>query len=385
MVDLVILTIIPAVAAIVLLAALFLPKFRVGQTAMAPVEALARLAYGLRFARHMVTEAPDHLKVRIGSWTMVEVFATPRERGAQVSYRAGATTGAWAAIILLVIWFGVPFITLFAPPVILVIFLLDRRFVRSRIAPLLPSLAAAPALGEADEIRAALVQGLSEGHRFATEAHEMERSAYQDWHLMVVLVAVFVWAVAFMALFTASGESDFGRRASDSAALALAAAAASECVLGYVVYRAFRARLRDLKAWSLRLYAQLEAETAAAPSESKEASAFELLADASRHVPDWVAIRRKRFFQREPGSAIVLVALAFWALWTITTGAFLVWSSPLLGGILLLGGVGLTAVAVLSHRRWQRALQEETERELASWGRRLASLRDQADGFLREL
>jgi len=385
MLDFLLLMVGPAVVAVVLLAAFFLPKFRVGRTAVPPAEALRALARALRFARFMVTETPDHLKVRVGSWTMVEVFATPWDRGAQLSCRPGATTGAWVVIILLVMWLGVPLSSLAAIPVIVAIFLLDRRFVRRQIAPLLPSLSAPTAGGEADEIRSALVQGISEGHRLATEAYEIERSAYHDGQLVVVLVAIVVWALAFIALFTASVESDFGRRASQSAAVSLAAAVPSGAILGYLVHRAFREKLRDLRAWSVRLYAQLEAETADRPAASKESSAFELLADASRHVPDWVAVRRDRFFQREPGAAIVLFVLGFWAIPTFTAGIVLVWTSPLWGGILLLAGVGLAAAALLFYRRWRRALQEEADQELASWSRRLEGLRDRADGFLREL
>jgi len=397
MVDPVLLLMIaPAVAVILVLAVLFLPKFPMGATRLPPADALARLALALRYSRVLVTEAPGHLKIRSGEWAALEVHATPSGGGSRLSFRAGMTPGAWTVVVLLVIWLGFPFLSLIGAILIVAMFLLEWRFVRRRIAPLLDGLAEPGARGHVDEIRATLVQGLSEGNRIATEAYDAERSAFGDWELVALLVAFLIWGLAFALAFNANPNPDLGVRILESTEISLFVAVGSGLALALAVYRVFRARLRELRGWMGRLEAALRAETEpwkASPeasafellAQAPEASAFELLAQASREVPRWVSIGHDQFFHREPGSALILVFLGFWAFWILAVGAGIALSQPVPGLLLVLAGVGLFALAYHAFRRWRRALVENAQRELESWNRRLEGLRGRMDGFLREL
>lgn len=380
-----VLTIALAIVVIVTLAALFLPKFRVGEVPLARPEALRRLAYALRFARFRVAEAPDGLKVRAGSWTTVEVFARPRGEGTLLSYRVGSTTSAWTLIFLLVFLLGGPFLSALAIPLVVAVFLSARAFIRRRVVPLLSSLPTPRAASEADEIRSALVTGLSEGRRMAEEAYEAERSAYHDWLGSALLVSIVVWAVAFIGMLATASDPDFDRTVTVALQVATGGAVGAGLAIAYVVYRLFRSRLRDMREWALRLRTQLEVETEGVTPRAPESSAFELLAEASRRVPLWIRVRHDRYLQRDPGAAILVGIFASWAIALVVGGIIALLVSPMVGAALLALGVGLTVTAYLGLRGWRRSRDEEATRELDAWNRRIEGLRTRADTFLREL
>jgi len=71
-------------APLVLFAAAFLWKGRIGHVAAPPDRALAGIAYALRMSMHRVEERSGSLMVRLGSSTAVKVIARPSGDGADL-------------------------------------------------------------------------------------------------------------------------------------------------------------------------------------------------------------------------------------------------------------------------------------------------------------
>jgi len=365
-----------------LFSVVFVSKGRIGHLAVPPERALAGIAHAMRASLYRVTEETGSLTVRLDSVSAVKVLARPAADGTDVYFQPYATPAGWSFIIISFFLWSLAFL---AVPLILFIFMEARGFARDRIASLTTGGAQPPAPLAATEVKALLIDGLSEGNRLASEAYEAEQSGYHDWLLLALLGGIVTWGLVFAWTFTASAEPDFGRRLEVPTVIAVAAGTMVTVLGGLVVRAALRSRLLRLKGWADRLRDALATEAGSTAPREHLPSSFELLSEAARQLPEWLTSLRRGGLSRDPGTWLVIVIAGFWSASLFVGAASLAVFAPLLAAVLTLGGFLLTALCYLLYQRWRRRVDSERERTLSDWDRRLDSVRTSMDQFLRDL
>ncbi len=374
----------PPIIAVVLLAALFLPKFGLGVLRAPPTESLSYLAYELRLARYRVVEEPRRLSVRIGPFAVAKVWARPGDDGSEIAFQADATPGGWVAILILVLAL-VPFGTFLAMALILYMFLRARQFVRDRLLTLIPADGAVPTLAPPDELRRALVTGLAEAHRLAVEAYEVERSAYHDVLLVIAAAALALWAFLLVLLVLLPPNPDFGRNLSNALIAATLVAVPAGALSSLLARRLYRPRLARYRVWADRLHGDLAREGGRLAPEP-ERSSFQILMEAAREVPSWIDVRRRKGYARYPWNEMVAFVAGYWGFWLAWIGVWIFGAqNVILSALFFSVGVGLVVFAFAFHQRWKRRFETEAQEELALWRRRYEDLRGRMEQFLEDL
>ena len=368
-------------APLALFAAVFLWRFRIGHVAGPPEQVLAAIAHAMRRSLYRVTEEPGQLTIRIGSISAVKVRARATAGGTDLTYTPYGTTTGWS---LLMVMFFLWELAVFTAPVVLFILVQVRDFVRGRILPYVSAGGFPPAPAPGD-VQAMLIDGLSEGHRLASEAVEAEQSSYQDLLVFGFFLGFVTWALVFIMWFLSSAESDFALRLQDSSLIALAVGAAVTVAFGLGIRHVFRPRLLRMKAWAGRLREALERETGWAPPQETAPSAFEIVSEATGEVPLWLAALRRGGLSREPGTWAAILVAAFWGATLLWLAVTLVALSLLIAVPLGAGGFGLLSLAYLLYRGWHRKVETERANALSTWGTRLSSIRAQMERFLQDL
>jgi len=253
-----------------------------------------------------------------------------------------------------------------------------------RLAASLPADGEIPEETSVADVDALLLVGLSEGHRLAAEAYEAHRSSYWDAQVIVLVTALLAWAITLVVIVTSG--SWWIDRPFDLLAYATAAGASVALPAGLLVWRRYGARLREFRAWSIRLEAAWLRQAARAAPSDTEPSTFELLAEASSHVPSWVDASRRSGFLEAPHTGFLAPVLAFWAFLLFVWGAsLLIGGSAAIGLLLLGGGVLLAAGAHALNRQWRRAQDSAAQRLLSDWTNRYDAIRGRMERFLQDL
>jgi hypothetical protein len=377
-------TVLPSVVGAVLLAALFLPRFRLATLKTPPDLTLAYIADRLRRQGRRVRVDRDHLSVRIGSFSAVKLWAKPGMEGV-VRFQADATPRGWSLVMFLFFFGLAPFgvVGILATATVIAIFVRALVFAR-RLAATLPADGEIPEASSIADVDALLLGALAEGHRLAAEAYEAHRSSYWDGQVIVLAAAIVAWAVTLVAIVTSG--SWWIDRPLDPFLYAIAGGAAVALPAGSLVWRRYGARLHEMRAWSIRLEsAWLQQAGRASPSDT-EPSTFELLAEASSHVPAWIDVSRRSGFLEAPHTGFLAPVLAFYAFSLFIGGSsLLIGGSTAIGALLLGGGVLLAVGAHRLNRQWRHAQDSAGRRLLSDWTNRYDAIRGRMERFLQDL
>lgn len=366
------------------LAGLFLVRGRLGTYPASANEVLRQIAYQFRLRGHRVGERPGYIAVRIGQFAALKVRAEPVDDRADISYQLDASPSGWALLVLLVLF---DWTAVVAAGAGVYLFLVVRSFAARVLRPLIPTgtgVTPAPPGPPDDPVRATLLDALAEGHRLATEAYEAERSTFWNFELFIVSIGFLLWGFVLLTLgINASLPTFSGADAILAAALVASVAAGG---VSAMVHGRVRQRLEASRTWSDRLSAALTREIQRNQSEGTEPSSLEMLAEAAAHVPDWLGARQKAGILNDPGPGILFAtAIAL----TLTAFLATIWMT-FIGHVLLALLLGIATLALiggaeLGRRTWERHEKDLFARGGLQWERRLASLRDHMEGFLREL
>jgi len=368
--------------AVVILGGLLLIHFRVGTFQGAgALHLLDYLSHRFRLKAYRVVEKPGRLQIRIGSSSALNVHVHAMANEADVWYQVGATRSGWARLAILVLFDWTGLVTIAAG---LYLFLRVRRSAARDLLPLFPPGAGVPSGPPEDPARTALLDALAESHRLAVEALETERSTLWNFGLVLLASGFLLWALIMGTLRIDSALPTFGGADVVLAAAMIFAAAAGA---GRLLLRRFaRPRLQSSRTWADRLLAALVREANRAVPEEAEASSFELLAEASTHVPAWIGARQKAGILNDPGPGTlfaIAVALAIVAVYgAVSIDLIGALTLALLAGLI---AIGLFLVAAVGHRAWRRSQQDAFTRTSRDWERRLAAFHDSLERFLRDL
>ncbi|TLZ64236.1 MAG: hypothetical protein E6K16_04400 [Methanobacteriota archaeon] len=373
------------IAATSFLAILFLPWYPVAEVRAPPDRVLAYLAFQQRAARHHVAEDPKRpvVTVTIDSTSAVKLRARPTPEGSRVSFQPFLTPVGLGLLVFLLIF---PEFALLAFPVTAYIFIRTYRFVSRGVRPLLPPGEPLPAEPAPDDVGVLLITGLAEGHRLASDAYALERSAYHDNLLLVAFAAFVVWALVLIGTLVTSTDPDFSRRVMAATFLSISGAVGLGVGSGVITYIRFRPRLEKYRIWKDRLWEAWTREVSPARGTGPGPSAFELLAEGSRELPTWLEVRRRSGLSRDPALGFLVIAMVIWAFELLGGGATLLLAGNWLGSIAAFAvGIALSVGLYLLYGRMKRRSDEEAARDLATWNRRLETVRSEMERFLQDL
>lgn len=166
----------------------------------------------------------------------------------------------------------------------------------------------------------------------------------------------------------------------------LAAALVAAVAASAAVRQRSRDRLEGSRTWSDRLSAALFREIHQAPPEEQEPSSFEVLAEATKQVPAWLGASRNAAVLNDPLRGTLFATVLALDVAAVVGAVWLALQPSLYPAFLLgMAALGLSVVAELGRRLWERHQEGEFARTTQQWERRIASLQDQMEGFLRDL
>ncbi|HVO77537.1 MAG TPA: hypothetical protein VMS79_01570 [Methanomassiliicoccales archaeon] len=221
-----------------------------------------------------------------------------------------------------------------------------------------------------------LIEALGRAYVYVNDARATLDFNYRDSVLLVVLLALLVWMVAFVALLAITLPSVW--------LLILPTVIAVGCsmVSYFVLKRRHESHMRDLGGWSRSLYDALYWERLGKAPEG-EGGSLALLLDATNEIPKWLAVKRRHPFQDHPYvvSAIVLLAIAgldlLASIGQMVDPAFK--AASVIAALVLLGlGVFLFL------RIWWKAAAE-SRRRMNDWNTRIAQAKARAEDIIGKL
>ncbi|TLZ84581.1 MAG: hypothetical protein E6K03_01580 [Methanobacteriota archaeon] len=342
----------PVLAALAVLPAAFLREAELDTGLEAPAQVRAALAANLRGEGLEVGAEPDAIWVRIDALSAVRIRARTTDRGTVLSSQARATIAGWLLLLGLVasVVGSLPAVAL-----TLVLFRRANRFARAR-APAAFGGKGGTAVSSGDEVRAMLVGSLSSALRIAREASDAQRKAYTDALTIIAVAAFTSWTALLIGLFVAlngfnliTGQWDVPIVGATGGTLVLSV------VLLSVVRRRFLPRLARYRAWIDRLSDAFDREMSPEAAEPSAASTFELLAEASTQVPDWLDAQRRAGLSSDPATSFAILILT---LFVSTTWIY---------------------------RAWKRREDARLAHAQAAWDAHVKSLRARMDHFLEEM
>lgn len=372
----------PAIAATILLTALFSPRLRVGSVSAPPDQALTALALQLRREGIRVESGPGELTVRTGSASALKLRARATTSGTDILFRAYATPSGWGAIMFLIV---LAWTSVLAIPVIAYVWSRSWSFAVRRLPGHLEAVPRSLEALRRDEIAVALLTGLAEGHRLAEEAYESERSVYHD-SLAVALFAAFLgWGLVFITVFLSLSDADASRRIGTANLVSVAAGIAAGAASVGLLRRRFRPRLRRLADWNERLQNALAREAHREEAAPSAESAFEVLAEATREVPSWIDASRRAGMSRDPAIGFLVLVMALGTYGLVSAGIGFLGGDPTFAVLLLAAGAGLGFATYAVYARWKRRRDADLAEAQDAWRRRVEDLRARMDRFLQDL
>jgi len=309
----------PVLAALAVLPAAFLREAELDTGLEAPAQVRAALAANLRGEGLEVGAEPDAIWVRIDALSAVRIRARTTDRGTVLSSQARATIAGWLLLLGLVasVVGSLPAVAL-----TLVLFRRANRFARAR-APAAFGGKGGTAVSSGDEVRAILVGSLSSALRIAREASDAQRKAYTDALTIIAVAAFTSWTALLIGLFVAlngfnliTGQWDVPIVGATGGTLVLSV------VLLSVVRRRFLPRLARYRTWIDRLSDAFDREMSPEAAEPSAASTFELLAEASTQVPDWLDAQRRAGLSSDPATSFAILILTLFVSTMFTNALF---------------------------------------------------------------
>jgi len=378
-----------AIVAIILLCILFIPHFRLASLKAPPNAVLDRLSYKLRIAGFRVTEKHREVTVRSGDLTEIKITAEESGDGSFIYYQASMVQTGWA-IVLVLIWISIFFTGLLAAAISAGIFLLDLRFARRIVLPLLTIEAvsspqtrvaevSATVTGTDDSIKRAIVAGLSEGYRLEEEARDADRSLYHDYLLITCVGSLVLWVLTLVLTAFNLGFP---------LALAIPSIVALSFGLGVggLLHLRFSPRLRSYASWANRFREYLRREEQEGHPAPQDASAFELIEEASREVSVWLHRVHRRATQSNPAIEIAIVIMGIWGFNLIAMALFVGSAGDIvLAAVAGFSGFGLFAAAYMMYSHSVISETRKLELELTEWRKRSERLQSQMERYLEEL
>ena len=366
------------------LAFVFLPWFRLMIVKDEPRAVLNDLAHRLRVSRYRVSEEPNRLVVRIDSNSAVKIRAISYPHGTEISYQPDATPSGWSLMLILLLI--VPITQPISIVVAFFIFAKVREFAVGRVIPRITGEQVSRLSGQDVDVRAALIDSLSEGHRLAAEAYEGAQSSREDWVLFTMMMGM----VLFAGLVVASAvmlpdDIGFPERMYAillvSTAVPLFLVVASLRVLG----QRTGAKIEALRSWSKRLDVALAREVARMTPSEGEPSSIELLADAWRQMPYWINVRRGAGIFRDPGDWFVILACGVLGFGMLAGAIVIALSSFGYAALMALVGVSFSTASLLVYKRWRKRLDDEAIRLDHGWKARFDEMWTEMEKYIQEM
>jgi hypothetical protein len=337
----------------------YLMRFKAGSLSGSP-EAITDAVFRDLIASGAITEnAGDRIRVRLSRSVGARIQLSRTDQKWTVSY--GIELNPRGAFWIIPLGLIVPFVS-FA----LMLFLLGKvnRFGKGELREILSRVTLDPENRERD-IKGLLVESLSEARRISFEAHEVLKSDYEDLQALSLVAGILALSATIM--FGAWGHLDDPV----SALIAFSASFSITTALSMLLARRrFKPQLDKVRAWKDLLSFALNVEIFPASDDVSPDSSFEMLARATKEMPNWLEIRRKGMLAREPVwsmSVFIMIFLGFF----VTLGGVLRVGSDIsqglvaiiLGAVLFAGGM---VIYLLSERR--RADEASVLKE--KWGQR---------------
>ena len=267
--------------------ALYLVRFKGRVVDSTPAVATDVFAQELIAAKYIVERSKGRLTVRLNKSVGVIVSTKQTGRQSQLYYglKPMPRGDAWLIILMLLI----PALAL------LVAMYYASKVVRFGTASMdaIAHRASQRPEGSEKSINGMLTEGLSEARRINLEAYEAAKSNYQD---MILLSLVFGMLAAALAVISIAYLDDAGVVSVDGEIIlyvGILAFVATAIFSAFVVRRRLKSRLDDLKGWKDRLSHAMYWQTHPTSDEITPDSQFELLAEASKKIPEWLEIRRR--------------------------------------------------------------------------------------------
>lgn len=372
----------PLTMGFVLFVLAFSLRFNLGNAVADPKTVLNNLAHKLRAVRYRVEETNDELITQVDSMSAIRIRARASESGTELTYRMDGTPAGWTVTLILVVS---GYFTILIPPIVLFMLRRVRRFAREQVVPSL----VAPDVPEVDSIsvriRKALIDSLSEGYRLSSEAYEAAKSNYEDNVIILVVLGFFVFGGTSLA-FLAINIGAFSENFSISFPMSVAIASSFTFLSVWLLRRRVKPRLNELKGWATKLEGALVQEISSAKPKDEEPGVFELLADAWKHVPKWLEVRRKSGLYREPGTWLLILCFTGLSFTGLVIALFLMLAqSPLASVIVGVLSAGLLYVVHVLYSGSRKRLDEERARVFSDWNRRLGVMNSQIEMHLQEL
>ncbi len=374
----------PVLASIAALPAIFLRETDLVTGLRAPSQAREALAADLRRPGVTVTVEQDAVRARVDALSAVEFRVRTTDQGTVLSFQPRASPAGWALLIALVASL------VGSVPAVVLSFLLFRRttqFARAHAPSAFQGAEASSPRAGPDEVHAMLVRSLSSGLGMAQRAFEAQRKAYTDALALVGVAAFTAFIAVLVGLFVAlngfnlaTGQWDVPIVAAITATVVLVA------ILLVALRRRFAPRLTRYRGWVNRLADAFDGEMSRRPAEPAAASTFELLADASAQVPDWLEAQRRAGLSGDPGTAFgILVATLFSASSFMYVVINILRGRPDAAAIEAGLGAAAAGTAAWIYRRWKKGEDARLVQSKGAWDAHLGALRSRMDRFLEEM
>ena len=363
---------------VIVLSICFLLRFKLCTISDDPASVSAGLAHQLRAARYRVTEKQDHISVHVSNLSSIKIRIIKTPEGTVVSYKADATPTGWSIILITVfIVFMFPVAIGFA----ISIFYKSVVFASGRVYPELSRLPIPTSESRTYNIRALLIDSLSEGYRLASESYESARSNYQDRLLILVVLGMFAFLTSVGLIMNFAPEDGMIMMVP-----AMIAAVALIIASWRISAKRIKPKLDEMRVWAARLERALSREANEETEPSIEMDSFELISESCRRVPDWVGVLHKSGMFRSQGDWMVIVLLGYVGVLFLMFGIMGLYENHLMISMISLTlGSATIASSVFVYHRWRARQKEEEKSTLAVWTTRCKTLKKDLEDFLRDV
>jgi hypothetical protein len=337
----------------------YLMRFKAGSLSGSPEAITDAIFRGLIASGAIVENAGDRIRVRLSRRVGVRIQLSRTDQTWTVSY--GIEMNQLGAFWIILLGLTVPFVSF-----VLMLFLLSKvvRFGKGELKEIVSHATKGPENRERD-IKGLLVESLSEARRISLEAHEVLKSDYED--LLTLSIVAGILALFVPIMFGAWGYLDDPV----SALIAFSASFSITTALSMLlVRRRFKSQLDQVRAWKDSLAFALNVEISPASEDISSGSSFEMLARATKEMPNWLEIRRKSMLAREPVWSMSVFIMTFFGFFITLGGVLRVGSDISHGLVAIILGAVLFAGGMVIYLLSERRRGEEARVLKGKWGQR---------------
>jgi hypothetical protein len=337
----------------------YLMRFKAGSLSGSPEAITDAVFRGLIASGAIVENAGDRIRVRLSRRVGVRIQLSRTDQTWTVSY--GIEMNQLGAFWIILLGLTVPFVSF-----VLMLFLLSKvvRFGKGELKEIVSHATKGPENRERD-IKGLLVESLSEARRISLEAHEVLKSDYED--LLTLSIVAGILALFVPIMFGAWGYLDDPV----SALIAISASFSFTTALSMLlVRRRFKSQLDQVRAWKDSLAFALNVEISPASEDISSGSSFEMLARATKEMPNWLEIRRKSMLAREPVWSMSVFIMTFFGFFVTLGGVLRVGSDISHGLVAIILGAVLFAGGMVIYLLSERRRGEEARVLKEKWGQR---------------